>query len=73
MAGLDGAGGRREGRQVGPTWYHKPEEKTPFGKCAKVSRVGWAEQGGGGLQGGAGQRGRAGLAVPDSREISNGN
>jgi hypothetical protein len=32
----------REGQGV-TAGMHKPKEKVPFGKCAKASRVGWAE------------------------------
>jgi hypothetical protein len=29
---------------------HEPKRKSPFGECAKASRVGWAEWGDGGLR-----------------------
>jgi hypothetical protein len=45
-------------REGATTGMHKPEEKVPFGECAKASQAEW---GGDGLRGGKGRCRRAGL------------
>jgi hypothetical protein len=35
----------REERESATAGMHKPEEKVPFGECAKASRANWTKQG----------------------------